>query len=155
MLKVIPAMLVLIRWECPFVSCVTADNSPCSVFTCCRSQALLMPIGFLFVFSVIQSLFIVGFAVALSFFHSHFLSSAPVKPHPPEKLEVTVMKDQGWPFLRVSWEPPRKADTRSGWITLIYELRVKLEEEESEWEVRRSQRISGCGMLFEVFAFQI
>lgn len=110
---------------------------------------------FLFVFSVIQSLFIVGFAVALSFFHSHFLSSAPVKPHPPEKLEVTVMKDQGWPFLRVSWEPPRKADTRSGWITLIYELRVKLEEEESEWEVRRSQCISGCGMLFEVFAFQI
>lgn len=75
-------------------------------------------------------------------------------PHPPEKLEVTVMKDQGWPFIRVSWDPPRKADTRSGWITLIYELRVKLEGE-SKWEVRKTARASGCGMLVELFPFQI
>lgn len=45
------------------------------------------------------------------------------------------MEDKGWPFIRVSWEPPHKADTRSGWITLIYEIRVKLEEE-NDWEVR-------------------
>lgn len=45
------------------------------------------------------------------------------------------MEDKGWPFLRVSWEPPHKADTRSGWITLIYELRIKLEGE-NDWEVR-------------------
>lgn len=38
------------------------------------------------------------------------------------------------PFLRVSWEPPRKADTRSGWITLIYEIRIKLDGE-NDWEV--------------------
>ncbi|KAK7896540.1 hypothetical protein WMY93_021865 [Mugilogobius chulae] len=36
-------------------------------------------------------------------------------------------------LLRVSWEAPHKADTRSGWITLIYELRSKIEGEE-EWE---------------------
>ncbi|KAF3849198.1 hypothetical protein F7725_015695 [Dissostichus mawsoni] len=57
-----------------------------------------------------------------------------VEPNPPEKLTVAVMEDKGWPFLLVSWEPPHKADTRSGWITLIYELRVRLEEEE-DWEV--------------------
>lgn len=44
------------------------------------------------------------------------------------------MDEKSLPFLRVSWEPPHKADTRSGWITLIYELRVKLEGLE-EWEV--------------------
>lgn len=47
---------------------------------------------------------------------------------------MTVMDEKSLPFLRVSWEPPHKADTRSGWITLIYELRVKLEGVE-EWEV--------------------
>lgn len=64
-----------------------------------------------------------------------FFSLSPVKPNPPERLTVTVMEDKSWPFLRVSWEPPQKADTRSGWITLIYEIRVKLEEE-NDWEVR-------------------
>lgn len=63
--------------------------------------------------------------------------SSPVKPNPPEKVTVNIMQDQGWPFLRISWEPPHKADTRSGWITLIYELRVKLEGED-DWEVRGS-----------------
>ena len=58
-----------------------------------------------------------------------------VKPNPPEKVAVTVLEDKGWPFLRVSWEPPHKADTRSGWITLIYELRIRLDGED-EWEVR-------------------
>lgn len=60
----------------------------------------------------------------------------PVKPNPPEKVTVTVMDDKSLPFLRVSWEPPQKADTRSGWITLIYELRVKLEGVD-EWEVTK------------------
>lgn len=64
---------------------------------------------------------------------SRLLSS--VKPNPPERLSVVVMEDRSSPFLRVSWEPPHKADTRSGWITLIYEIRVKLEGG-NEWEVR-------------------
>ncbi|XP_028273289.1 prolactin receptor a [Parambassis ranga] len=57
-----------------------------------------------------------------------------VQPNPPERVTATILEDKGWPFLRVSWEPPHKADTRSGWITLFYQIRVKLEGE-SEWEM--------------------
>ena len=60
---------------------------------------------------------------------------SPVQPNPPEKLTVVMMEDNSYPFLRASWEPPHKADTRSGWITLIYEIRVKLEGR-NDWEVR-------------------
>lgn len=83
-------------------------------------------------------------AAGLSSYHNLFvllclflilsLSLSPVKPYPPENVTVAVMGNKSWPFLRVSWEPPRKADTASGWITLIYELRVKLEGEH-EWQV--------------------
>uniref|UniRef100_A0A672I292 Prolactin receptor n=1 Tax=Salarias fasciatus TaxID=181472 RepID=A0A672I292_SALFA len=72
-----------------------------------------------------------------------------VKPNPPEKVAVTVLEDKGWPFLRVSWEPPHKADTRSGWITLIYELRVKLEKED-EWEVH----LAGQQKMFNIFSLR-
>ncbi|XP_075956923.1 prolactin receptor a [Anarhichas minor] len=72
-----------------------------------------------------------------------------VKPNPPEKVTVTVMEDKGWPFLRVSWEPPHKADTRSGWITLIYELRVKLEEE-NDWEMH----LAGQQKMFNIFSLR-
>lgn len=72
-----------------------------------------------------------------------FMSSllpSKVKPNPPEKLAVVIMEDNGYPFLRASWEPPHKADTRSGWITLIYEIRVKLEGR-NDWEVRTCKQI--------------
>ncbi|XP_026153969.1 prolactin receptor a [Mastacembelus armatus] len=72
-----------------------------------------------------------------------------VKPNPPEKVTVTVMENTGWPFLRVSWEPPHKADTRSGWITLIYELRVKLEGED-EWEMH----LAGQQKMFNIFSLR-
>ncbi|KAL6096773.1 prlr [Pungitius sinensis] len=72
-----------------------------------------------------------------------------VKPNPPEKVTVSVMEDKGWPFLRVSWEPPRKADTSSGWITLIYELRVKLEEED-DWEMH----LAGQQKMFNIFSMR-
>ncbi|XP_023285070.1 prolactin receptor-like [Seriola lalandi dorsalis] len=64
-------------------------------------------------------------------------------------VTVTVMEDRGWPFLRVSWEPPHKADTRSGWITLIYELRVKLEGED-DWEMH----LAGQQKMFNVFSLR-
>ncbi|XP_060917436.1 prolactin receptor a [Labrus mixtus] len=72
-----------------------------------------------------------------------------VKPNHPEMVTVTVMEDKGWPFLRVSWEPPHKADTRSGWITLIYELRVKLEEE-NDWEMH----LAGQQKMFNIFSLR-
>ncbi|XP_015231908.1 PREDICTED: prolactin receptor isoform X1 [Cyprinodon variegatus] len=72
-----------------------------------------------------------------------------VMPNPPEEVTVTVIEDTNWPFLRVSWEPPEKADTRSGWITLIYELRIKLENED-EWEVHPA----GQQKVFNIFSLR-
>lgn len=73
--------------------------------------------------------------------------ASPVKPNPPEKLTVVIREDNSYPFLRVSWEPPHKADTRSGWITLIYEIRVKLEGR-NDWEVRTCFGLSALNLLF-------
>ncbi|CAL1567578.1 unnamed protein product [Knipowitschia caucasica] len=70
-----------------------------------------------------------------------------VQPHTPENVSVTVMEDNGWPFLRVSWESPHKADIRSGWITLIYELRSKMEGED-EWE----ENYPGQQKTFNIFS---
>lgn len=77
-----------------------------------------------------------------------------MKPNPPEKVTVSVMGAKDWPFLRVSWEPPHKADTRSGWITLIYELRIKLEGED-DWEVCSSLLVQGSGQVVKMFVFQM
>ncbi|KAI5096295.1 prolactin receptor isoform X1 [Silurus meridionalis] len=51
-----------------------------------------------------------------------------VQPNTPESVNVEVLDDGDIkaPFLHVTWEKPQSADTRSGWITLIYQLRVKL-----------------------------
>uniref|UniRef100_A0A3B4BJ18 Prolactin receptor n=1 Tax=Periophthalmus magnuspinnatus TaxID=409849 RepID=A0A3B4BJ18_9GOBI len=70
-----------------------------------------------------------------------------VQPHTPENVTVNVMEDEGWPFLRVSWESPHKADIRSGWITLVYELRSKMEGEE-EWE----EHFPGQQKTFNIFS---
>lgn len=61
------------------------------------------------------------------------------------------MEDKTWPFLRVTWAPPHKADTRSGWITLTYEIRVKLEEEK-EWEVWEECAEEWCGGFYVVYS---
>lgn len=71
----------------------------------------------------------------IHFYSRRLVLLSPVKPNPPEKLTVVIMEDNSYPFLRMSWEPPHKADTRSGWITLIYEIRVKMEGR-NDWEVR-------------------
>uniref|UniRef100_H3C7D3 Prolactin receptor n=2 Tax=Tetraodon nigroviridis TaxID=99883 RepID=H3C7D3_TETNG len=72
-----------------------------------------------------------------------------VKPNPPENLTVVIMEDNSYPYLRVSWEPPHKADTRSGWITLIYEIRVKLEGR-NDWEVH----LAGQQKTFNIFGLR-
>ncbi|KAG9354130.1 hypothetical protein JZ751_012254 [Albula glossodonta] len=71
-----------------------------------------------------------------------------VQPHTPENVTVVVHAvDNDDPFLLVRWEPPRKADTRSGWITLVYELRVKLEKED-KWE----EHFAGQQKQFNIFS---
>ncbi|XP_061656493.1 prolactin receptor a isoform X2 [Syngnathoides biaculeatus] len=72
-----------------------------------------------------------------------------VQPNPPENVSLSIMEDKGWPFLRVAWEPPRKADTRSGWITLIYELRIQTEGE-TDWETHTA----GQQKLFNIFSLR-
>lgn len=58
-----------------------------------------------------------------------------VQPHPPENVTVLVKKgEEGKPYLWISWEKPRNADTGSGWVTLIYQLRIKLKNQD-DWEV--------------------
>ncbi|KAI4901694.1 hypothetical protein NFI96_029238, partial [Prochilodus magdalenae] len=62
-----------------------------------------------------------------------------VQPHSPENVTLTVVGAEDNPYFLVQWEAPHDADTRSGWVTLKYEVRVKLEnsrqELASEWEV--------------------
>ncbi|NP_001316305.1 prolactin receptor precursor [Kryptolebias marmoratus] len=72
-----------------------------------------------------------------------------VKPNPPEKVTANVSWNKSWPSLRVSWDPPQKADTRSGWITLIYELRIKLEGED-KWE----EHPAGQQKMYNIYSLQ-
>ncbi|XP_035383490.1 prolactin receptor a isoform X1 [Electrophorus electricus] len=56
-----------------------------------------------------------------------------VQPNTPEDVRVLVVDDDPGPYLHVSWEKPLAADTQSGWITLVYQLRVK-ETSQDTWE---------------------
>ena len=69
-----------------------------------------------------------------------------VQPSAPENVTLTVEEERGeGPRLLVKWEPPRDTDPRSGWVTIIYELRVK-REDDKEWEVRETVEDCGKGL---------
>ncbi|XP_028829068.1 prolactin receptor a [Denticeps clupeoides] len=70
-----------------------------------------------------------------------------VQPNTPVNVTVAVKEDDQGPYVRVSWEKPPKADTSSGWITLVYQLRVKLEKER-DWE----EYDAGYQKVFKVFS---
>ncbi|XP_058632494.1 prolactin receptor b [Onychostoma macrolepis] len=61
-----------------------------------------------------------------------------VQPHPPENVNLTFIQTKNSPYFLVRWQPPHDADTRSGWVTIKYEVRLKIEnsgdEEDSSWE---------------------
>ncbi|XP_051956433.1 prolactin receptor-like [Xyrauchen texanus] len=61
-----------------------------------------------------------------------------VQPHHPKNMNVTLMQSENSPYFLVQWQPPQDADTRSGWVTIKYEVRIKIEnskdEEYSDWE---------------------
>lgn len=86
--------------------------------------------------------------------HMFSFPLSPVKPNPPEEVVVNVTEDKDWPFLQVSWKPPKMADTRSGWITLIYEVRLKLENE-NKWEVSKPLPVRWNGLVSWAFVFQM
>nr|XP_055056738.1 prolactin receptor b [Misgurnus anguillicaudatus] len=59
-----------------------------------------------------------------------------VQPHPPENVNVTVNQTENSFYVLLRWRPPSDADTRSGWVTIKYEVRIKMEnsKEKKDWE---------------------
>ncbi|XP_030647691.1 prolactin receptor b [Chanos chanos] len=51
-----------------------------------------------------------------------------VQPHAPENVTVTMKEAESNPYFVIQWEPPHDADTRFGWITVKYELRITQEK---------------------------
>ncbi|KAL4623093.1 prolactin receptor-like isoform X2 [Arapaima gigas] len=69
-----------------------------------------------------------------------------VQPHHPENVTVSLVQGEN-PYLQVKWEPPHMVDTRSGWITLSYELLVKREKDD-KWQ----EHFAGQQKQYQLFS---
>ncbi|XP_058231371.1 prolactin receptor b isoform X2 [Hemibagrus wyckioides] len=62
-----------------------------------------------------------------------------VQPHSPRNMTLSLMGVKDNPYFLVKWEAPQDIDTRSGWVTVKYEVRVKQEhggqKQVSDWEM--------------------
>ncbi|TRY95889.1 hypothetical protein DNTS_021411 [Danionella cerebrum] len=60
-----------------------------------------------------------------------------VQPYPPERVNVSLIAIRSSVGMLVQWLPPHGVDTHSGWVTIKYELRLKIQDssdEDSSWE---------------------
>nr|2LFG_A Chain A, Prolactin receptor [Homo sapiens] len=58
-----------------------------------------------------------------------------VQPDPPLELAVEVKQPEDRkPYLWIKWSPPTLIDLKTGWFTLLYEIRLK-PEKAAEWEI--------------------
>uniref|UniRef100_A0ACB8EQJ9 Uncharacterized protein n=1 Tax=Sphaerodactylus townsendi TaxID=933632 RepID=A0ACB8EQJ9_9SAUR len=73
---------------------------------------------------------VLGSNVSLAFFVDVALI---VQPNPPINLTLEWVDRDSGKYLLLNWAAPPRADVRSGWLTLEYELRIKPEKGQ-EWE---------------------
>nr|XP_056704224.1 prolactin receptor [Euleptes europaea] len=70
-----------------------------------------------------------------------------VQPNPPVNLSLEWVDQDSGKYLLLNWAAPPRADVRSGWLTLEYELRTKPEKGQ-EWE----NIFVGPGTKYQLFS---